>query len=158
MTLSLLSILFAVVVLGRISPDQQCVAAGGAVTTTRCCPNATDFPNTCVFNPCVQNNCWNSWNDNSKAKVCKCPLDYQCFNGTHCVGAAVMPFCLPTVIYGPPPSWPIRRYEDTSVVYQIMSVVSDGPEGTPCLRIKKCGLPDVTDPASYEYIDSMCSF
>lgn len=73
---------------GIISPVlatyDSCTSSGGSVVTMRCCKSVSDFPNTCLIGACGCSP------ENSKpTKVCDCGPG-RCFNGTACVGTAMV--------------------------------------------------------------------
>lgn len=58
---------------------EKCLNSGGTVTTSLCCGDTNDFPNTCAIGAC---GCAPS--DSHNIRVCDCGSN-KCFNGTGCV-------------------------------------------------------------------------
>lgn len=59
--------------------EENCIASGGALTTSLCCKSVQDFPDTCLIGAC---GC--SPLESHEIKVCDCG-EGMCFNGTNCI-------------------------------------------------------------------------
>ena len=61
------------------SLEMKCIDSGGTVSTSMCCKNIVEFPNTCLVGAC---GC--SLENSHEVKVCDCP-EGKCFDGNTCI-------------------------------------------------------------------------
>lgn len=62
-----------------VNAAEGCQKSGGKVSKGKCCPDASDFPDTCTVGNCMCNP-----ETSITVKKCYCP-ENMCFDGTKCV-------------------------------------------------------------------------